>query len=96
MRLNPDGKPVWRRAIRVNGKKVLIQGYTDRDPISKTKDKWEDNLDLSAARARAVATYLTSQGIDMKKVGLQAFGDTVPKSTKDRSRRVEIVVSIRE
>jgi chemotaxis protein MotB len=78
------------------GKKILIQGYTDPDPISRTKDKWKDNLDLSAARARAVANYLSSQGIDTKKVGLQAYGDTVPKNSKDRSRRVEIVVSTRD
>ncbi len=76
------------------GKRVLIQGYTDKDPI--TKSKWTDNLELSAARARAVATYLSQQGIDTKKVGLQAYGDTVPKSSKDRSRRVEIVVSTRD
>ena len=33
------------------GKHILVQGYTDKDPISRTKDKWTDNLDLSAARA---------------------------------------------
>ena len=79
-----------------SGKKLLVQGYTDRDPISRTKDKWADNLDLSAARARAVAAYLSSQGVDMKKVGLQAYGDTSPKGSKERSRRVEIVVLTRD
>jgi flagellar motor protein MotB len=78
------------------GKKLLVQGYTDRDPISRTKDKWEDNLDLSAARARAVATYLSQEGVDMKKVGLQAYGDTSPKGSKEKSRRVEIVVLTRD
>ena len=28
------------------GKRVIVQGYTDTDPISKTKNKWEDNLAL--------------------------------------------------
>lgn len=79
-----------------SGKKIIVQGYTDRDPISRTKDKWTDNLDLSAARARAVATYLGSQGIDTKRVGLQAYGDTSPRSSKEKSRRVEIVVSTRD
>ena len=23
------------------GKRLLVQGYTDRDPIARTKDKWE-------------------------------------------------------
>jgi chemotaxis protein MotB len=77
------------------GKKVLVDGYTDIDPISKTKDKWEDNLDLSAARARTVAGYLVEQGLDRKMVGTRAFGDTKPKATKPASRRVEIVVATR-
>ena len=77
------------------GKKIIVQGYTDTDPISKTKDKWEDNLDLSAARARTVAKYLVQQGLDSKHVGLQAYGETMPRGTKDKSRRVEIVVATR-
>ncbi|CAN5678975.1 hypothetical protein BH09PLA1_BH09PLA1_22340 [soil metagenome] len=77
------------------GKRVIVQGYTDTDPISRTKDKWQDNLDLSAGRARAVAKYLTQQGLDSKQVGLQAYGDTMTKGSKDRSRRVEIVVATR-
>jgi len=56
---------------------------------------WQDNLDLSAARARAVAQYLTSQGIDTKLVDTRAYGSTVPKKTKEASRRVEIVVATR-
>jgi outer membrane protein OmpA-like peptidoglycan-associated protein len=75
------------------GKKVLVQGYTDTDPIARTKDKWKDNLDLSAARARTVKQYLVDHGLTEKQVGLQAYGDTAPKGNKDRSRRVEIVVS---
>jgi flagellar motor protein MotB len=75
------------------GKKVYIDGYTDSDPISKTKDKWEDNLDLSAARARSVYAYLVSQGLETKNVAPRAMGATNPKQSKDRSRRVEIVVA---
>jgi chemotaxis protein MotB len=79
------------------GKRIIVQGYTDTDPITRTKDKWKDNLDLSAERARSVAQYLVSQGIASKGgVGLQAYGDTEPKATKDRSRRVEIVVATRD
>ena len=47
-----------------SGKHIFVDGYTDSDPISKTKDKWDDNLDLSAGRARSVAAYLTSQGLN--------------------------------
>jgi flagellar motor protein MotB len=78
-----------------SGKKIIVDGHTDSDPISKTKDKWEDNLDLSAARARTVAQYLTSQGISTNLVKMRAFADTAPKADKAKSRRVEIVVATR-
>lgn len=76
-----------------NGKRLFVDGYTDTDPIVRTKNKWKDNLDLSAARARAVAAELTSSGgISKSLVGVRAFGDTAPLGTKAKSRRVEIVV----
>ncbi len=75
------------------GKKVFVDGHSDSDPITKTKDKWIDNLDLSAARSRAVADYLTgSGGLPKSQVATRAFAATAPKTTKDKSRRVEIVV----
>lgn len=77
------------------GKKVLVDGYTDTDPISRTKDKFKDNLDLSAARARAVQQFLIEQGLTASQVGVRAFGDTRPRSSKSASRRVEVVVSAR-
>ncbi len=77
------------------GKKIYVDGYTDSDPISKTKDKYEDNLDLSAARARAVAKYLTSNGLSASAVSPRAMGSTSPKATKAKSRRVEIVVLVK-
>jgi len=77
------------------GKKVLVDGYTDTDPINRTRDKWEDNLDLSAARARTVAKYLIEHGLESRYVGTRAFGDTRPRASKAASRRVEIVVSAR-
>lgn len=77
------------------GKKVMVDGHTDSDPISKTKDKWKDNLDLSADRARTVSQYLVSQGLDGKLVEPRAFGPTSAKDSKGASRRVEIVVATR-
>ena len=77
------------------GKHVFVDGHTDPDPIAKTKGMWQDNLDLSAERARSVAKYLTSQGIDHKNVDARAFGSTQPKKSKEASRRVEIVVATR-
>jgi len=76
------------------GKKVFVDGHSDSDPITKTKDKWLDNLDLSAARSRAVADYLTGNGgLPKTQVATRAFAATSPKSSKDKGRRVEIVVA---
>lgn len=77
------------------GKKIFVDGHSDSDPIRRTKDKYEDNLDLSAARARTVAAYLATQGIDGKLIGARAMADTAPKANKAASRRVEIVVATR-
>ena len=74
------------------GKKIRIQGHTDKDPIVRSTDKWIDNMDLSQNRAGAVARYLMLKGVDMKSIVTVGFGDTQPKSTKAQSRRVEIVV----
>lgn len=77
------------------GKKLMVDGHTDSDPIVRTADKWKDNLDLSAARARSVADYLISDGIAKNLVQTRAFAATDPKSSKGKSRRVEIVVVTR-
>ena len=79
-----------------SGKKVFVVGHTDSDPIAKTKGIWDDNLDLSAARARAVHKYLVDQGVPPKLLGLRAMADTDPRPNKNQSRRVEIVVSTRD
>ena len=77
------------------GKRIMVDGYTDSDPISRTKDQWKDNLDLSAARARNVAKYLTDEGIPAKEVHPRGMSDTNQKGSKSASRRVEIVVATR-
>src|SRR5258706_1247313 len=75
-----------------SGKTVKVNGYTDADPISKTKDQWDDNWDLSYARAKSVMQYLISRGVDTRLVSLSANGANKPKASKSASRRVEIVV----
>jgi flagellar motor protein MotB len=77
------------------GKSLFVDGHTDADPITKTKDQWDDNWDLSYARAKAVTAYLINNGIDSKLVTVRAFGENQPKATKAASRRVEIVVVVR-
>lgn len=71
---------------------IRVEGYTDTDKLVKTKDKWQTNERLSAARALAVEEYLVSKGIDNDRIYSAAFGPSNPKGTKQASRRVEILI----
>jgi outer membrane protein OmpA-like peptidoglycan-associated protein len=74
------------------GRPIRVYGHTDTDPIVKTKNLWQDNLDLSANRAMSVTRYLWEQGINPKDIETIAMGEFFPASSKPKSRRVEIVV----
>jgi flagellar motor protein MotB len=79
------------------GQPVIVYGYTDNDPIRKTKNLWDDNLDLSAARAMAVTRYLWGKGIPKETLDATARGETHflatngNKAGKAKNRRVEII-----
>jgi chemotaxis protein MotB len=79
------------------GLPVRVYGYTDSDPIKKTRKLWQDNLDLSANRAMAVTRYMRSNGIDAERIETIAMGETKPvasnstRAGKARNRRVEIM-----
>ena len=77
------------------GHRVYVDGHTDSDPISASKGKWEDNLDLSAARAMSVTRYLSHHGLSSKQVVPRAYGENNAKATKEESRRVESVVLVK-
>jgi chemotaxis protein MotB len=83
------------------GKPIDVVGHTDTDPIRKTKDKWQDNWELSAQRALTVARYLIQRGIDENKIRAVGCGESRPIASntnatgKAKNRRVEIVVNIR-
>lgn len=69
---------------------VRVEGYTDSDPIRKSK--FASNQALSEARAQAVETYLVQKGISSRRVQAVGYGSSKPKGTKAASRRVEIVI----
>lgn len=72
------------------GAMVRVEGYTDTDPIRRSK--WTDNLELSLQRAAAVHRHLASKGVNAKRMYAAGFGEWHPRDTKAHSRRVEIVV----
>ena len=71
---------------------IRVEGYTDSDPLNKTKAKWGTNENLSSNRAQQVESYLVSKGVDNNRIYSAAFGPSKPKGTKKDSRRVEIVI----
>ena len=71
---------------------IRVEGYTDTDPIKKSK--WKDNEELSAQRALAVERHLGSRGVSKDRMYSAGFGASNQLSTKAQSRRVEIVVLV--
>ena len=76
------------------GNTIRVLGYTDTDPIRRSK--WIDNLQLSQERAGAVHRYLQQQGVTPKQLEAVGKGPWHPRNTKALSRRVEIVVVLGE
>ena len=77
------------------GRRFLIEGHTDSDPIRKTKKLYKNNRELSAKRAEAVARYLVQQGVPESAIVIVGYGqyDPINRSNKAANRRVEIVVT---
>ena len=79
------------------GKAYWVIGHTDNDPIRRTADKWQDNLELSQARARVVALELISLGITPKEVIAGGQGEWSPRASnnnaadKAKNRRVTVM-----
>lgn len=76
---------------------VRVEGHTDDQKISRSKDKWADNWDLSGGRAQKVLHYLLERGIKESDLGFAGYSYVRPVSpgsaetSRSRNRRVEIV-----
>ncbi|MBA3709888.1 MAG: OmpA family protein [Planctomycetes bacterium] len=106
-KLTSEAKATLSRVIAVIQKDypnhwVRIDGHTDNANITRSKDKWDDNWDLSGGRAQAVLHYLLDHGIPSKELGFAGFGQERPRgpnssdAAKSKNRRVEIVVIPKE
>ncbi|MFF7705897.1 OmpA family protein [Pseudomonas sp. NPDC007930] len=73
-----------------NENTIEIVGFTDSTGAR------QHNMDLSQARAQAVATYLTSQGVDGSRLGVRGMGPDQPVASnadangRAQNRRVEV------
>jgi chemotaxis protein MotB len=82
----------------IQGKTVIVAGYTDNVPTGK-KGGFKDNWDLSTARAVTVVRYLQSQGVDPHMLGAAGFSEYRPLAGNDsadgksQNRRIEIALT---
>lgn len=75
-------------------KEIRLVGFTDTDPIRKSKERYETNHHLGFERAYSVGEYMQSQGIPAKRISYASYGPHQPKGSKTASRRVELVVVV--
>lgn len=102
--LNESGKRALRTlASKLNGEfasaRIRIEGYTDNEPVVRTKAKYGDNLGLSTARANTVLRFMQEDmKIDPSRMMSAGRGEQNPVASnstaagKAKNRRVEIVV----
>jgi chemotaxis protein MotB len=76
------------------GKPIRVAGHTDTDPIRKSG--YKSNYHLGFERAYAVREYLISRGVPASSVYIASYGPDRSKATKQKSRRVEIVVVVND
>ncbi|MBA3936356.1 MAG: OmpA family protein [Planctomycetes bacterium] len=77
---------------------IRVEGFTDDQPIRRTKDKWDDNWDLSGGRAQSVLHYLLERHIPAADLGFAGYGQERAvasgsgEAARAKNRRVEIIV----
>ena len=76
---------------------VVVEGYTDSQPISTSR--YQSNWNLSGDRAAAVVNDFATTGVLQNRMSVQGYGSQVPidsNSTAEgraKNRRVEIVLT---
>jgi chemotaxis protein MotB len=100
--LSKDGKAALDAVAdafkSLQGKNVIVAGYTDDVPVGK-KGPWKDNWDLSTARAVSVVRYLQSKDVPPTMLGAAGFSEYRPVGANDsqegrsQNRRIEIALT---
>lgn len=95
--LKPESFPELNRIAKLMAEKptmqIEISGHTDATGPETY------NLNLSERRAKAVAKYLTSQGVDTSRIATKYLGESAPVDTNEtkegrsKNRRVEFKIT---
>lgn len=76
---------------RYPDRQIVVVGHTDSDPIRKSA--FTTNYHLGFERAFRVREYLSKHGLSDGQMALMSYGPNQPQGSKEKSRRVEIVVT---
>lgn len=102
--LRPEAKRALQEVANVLNRdyqqhQIRVEGHTDSDPIKKSKNRYQDNWELSMARALAVHEFLREQcGVPGERMYAAGYAYTRPVASNDtesgkaRNRRVDIVI----
>ncbi len=101
--LNEAGKALLAKvapALRdLTGQRIVVKGFTDNVPIGPAlRERFPGNVELSKARADAVAVFLKAQGVPGNLITTSGLGQAHPVANNDtpegraKNRRVEIDV----
>jgi chemotaxis protein MotB len=77
---------------------IRVEGHTDDKPLKQTNELYNNNWELSSARATKVLEYLIDKGITPSRLSAVSYGSTKPRvpnnTPEDRAlnRRVEITI----
>jgi flagellar motor protein MotB len=72
-------------------REIVVVGHTDADPIRRSS--YPTNYHLGFERAFAVREYLGKKGVTENHIALMSYGPDMPEPTKEKSRRVEVIVT---
>lgn len=83
----------------VAGKQIVIEGFTDTEPIlPRLAERFPNNWSLASARAISVVSYLEEQGVDPNFLSAVSFGKYRPIASNDtpegreKNRRINIMI----
>lgn len=99
--LKPEGQQVLTQVAsvlrQINNRDFLVAGHTDNQRIGRG-GRYEDNWDLSAARATTVVRFLAQNQVAAEHLGAAGYAEFQPARANDtdenraQNRRVEIIL----
>lgn len=100
--LQAAGKPTIAEVAKVlkefPGRQFVVAGHTDNVPINPKASTFQDNWELSAARALTVTKFLIENGLKPSTISAAGYGEYDPVAANNnprgqqQNRRIEIVL----